>query len=884
MKVVLVLSIFVISILSVLALAQTGNVSVNFNVTSNGYVTIYLSGLPSSDDVILHCGVQPGPQSSWTQVYDTPMTWNGNNFSATIGPFQNGTWIGWVFHDNTTNTWINYDNHPFWNWNLEVNPPVVGITYATVLSNGSILITTIGRAPDDIVVHYGIASGPQTGLPWSNITDVTMVYNPLWGNYTAVIGPFPNGTWVQWVYHDLTENKYYSNNGQNFAIQVIYTFLTITGGNYDKYVYTINQNGKIFLTVDNKLNSPVNVNIVVNIQNNQLSYNGITLNPGQNNITLPFTASFSQGVYYPVVDLYYSNSLQGTFNLPQLIVLNTTGKRPISLVIVWNMHQPLYLSPQGVWEQPWVWVHTGQDFYWNSSLVGAYELQALLINKYNVSVTIDFTPVLLYQWLTILSQTNPKFASGINVNVTHDTQAVNYTLNLYRSLAQEGKVEVLTVPFYHPLQPIILDNGWWSDDLAQILMGIQMTRQVFNVSPAGTWTPEQAFNMGLITLYNQTGIRYTILDQDAYLPYVTVVSGNTNPYQPFEVLNSLGQSTIVLFRDTALSNQFSFQFFSQPPQLTAQQLIQELAMIYMNNPGGVVTVAFDGENPLIFNPSTGPQDLNAIYQALSQYQGSWLITQTASQAIATHKPYSVITNLPETSWNLNLNYWNNGNPGKIEIWKSVATAREYLVALTKAVGLNLSPVVNLPPSISPNSTNPIATLWNYLYVAEGSDWTWQTGPPSNGPSWFMYQALNYTNAIISTVNQMFSKITLTKANIDGHKLKLTFMNGLNYTLNLVLVVSSGNYNTSYNIVLNPGRNDISVNLPKSVNSVNVYLYSPVTPQDVGASPIPLFSYGFLIHSYSVNSDGSNSSMLTLIVIAGALIIPVLGLTVRRFLK
>lgn len=110
------------------------------------------------------------------------------------------------------------------------------------------------------------------------------------------------------------------------------------------------------------------------------------------------------------------------------------------------------------------------------------------------------------------------------------------------------------------------------------------------------------------------------------------------------------------------------------------------------------------------------------------------------------------------------------------------------------------------------------------------------------------------------------------------------MNGLNYTLNLVLVVSSGNYNTSYNIVLNPGRNDISVNLPKSVNSVNVYLYSPVTPQDVGASPIPLFSYGFLIHSYSVNSDGSNSSMLTLIVIAGALIIPVLGLTVRRFLK
>ncbi len=78
------------------------------------------------------------------------MKWDGGaNFTATIGPINNGTWIAWVFHDETTNTWINYQGHAFWNWNLEVNPPNLGYTHAEVLGNASILITAVGRAPPD---------------------------------------------------------------------------------------------------------------------------------------------------------------------------------------------------------------------------------------------------------------------------------------------------------------------------------------------------------------------------------------------------------------------------------------------------------------------------------------------------------------------------------------------------------------------------------------------------------------------------------------------------------------------------------------------------------------------------------------------------------------
>ncbi|AWR96145.1 glycoside hydrolase [Acidianus sulfidivorans JP7] len=879
--------LFITSLIpSTFLISTSQSISVNFTVSSNGMVTVYIGGLPQSNTLILHYGIENGPQQSWNQIFNDVMQWNGQNFSATIGPFANGTWIAWVFYDNTTGQWINYDNHPFWNWNLEVNPTNVGQTYATVLLNGSILITAIGRAPDEFDIHYGLTTGPQTGLPWSNITDELMTYNPLWGNYTIIIGPFKPGQWVQWVYHDLTLNQYYHNGTyQNFAIQDQYSFIQYINTSYNRYVYIEGQPVNITAFLKNTILQTVNSLISIQVAG-QIFNLSQTLKPGYNSLSLILdTSQIPQGIYYPQLSIYVNNTFQKEVTLPPLYILNTTGKKPLSLVIVWNMHQPLYVAPNGSWEQPWVWLHTGQDFYWNGNLVGAYELQALLIKEFNVSVTIDFTPVLLYQWETILHEKDYSFTSNFEINVTHDLAAVNYTLNLYKQLINENKVEVLTVPFYHPLQPLLLQDGYWSDVLAQIRMGENFTHEVFGVWANGTWTPEMAFDMDLVGLYNESNISFTILDQQAFLPYVTLVNGSLNPDQPFIVENNLGQNIIVLFRNTTLSNEFGFKFFSQSPQLTAQELIQQLAEIYMNNPGGVVTVALDGENPLIFNPTTGPADLYAIYQALSQYQGQWLITQTASEAITTHKPYSVITNLPVNSWDLNLNYWNNGYPGKTEIWQNVSLAREYLIAYTVAIGDNISPLVYLPLNETPNSTSLVDTLWNYLYVAEGSDWTWQTGPPSNGPQWFKEQALLYTSTIISEVKQQFNLIKLESATLHGNHLKLRIYNGINATLHLLLVITNGNQQIQLPITLSQGKNDFNIKIYNASSQVKIALYSPVSPSQVGLTLIPINNYGFSIAQYQVTADNSTNSnetyLLPMITIIFVILVGLVIIMIKR---
>nr|WP_069806773.1 glycoside hydrolase family 57 protein [Vulcanisaeta thermophila] len=895
------------------------NYTVTFNVeptSGPAYITIYLSGLPPNQTVYLHWGIEPYPQGPWSDITDTLMSWDGHNYTVTIGPFQPGTWVAWVFHDATTNTWINYQCQPFWNWNVNVNPPNQGLTWAYVYPNGSILITMLGRAPDNVILWYGLTSGPGN-VPWYTVNgtpgamQAQMSFNPLWGNYSVLIGPFKPGQWIQWVYYDESTNTWLhcsSNlvmgsvvctpNG-NFAIQDVYSPLVFINATYSRYVYTEGQVATVYVTFENEFPSPITVNLILNINGHTYSYNGVSVPTGYSVVALNFTVDLPQGIYTPTLYAYSNGELLTEASLPNLYVLNTTGKPPISLVIVWNMHQPLYIEPNGTWEQAWALLHTCHDFLWNGTWVGAYELQAMLINEYNVSVTIDFTPVLLYQWETILSEGRFPYEpvwpspSQLNVNLTQCIEAINYTLNLYREEAQEGKLEILTVPFYHPLQAIIYDNGWQSDLIAQLLMGEEMTYRVFGVNATGAWTPEMAFNMGLVHLYNETGIEFTILDAQAFLPYVTVVNGTPSEYGPIIVKDSLGEQIIVLFRDTDLSNAFSFQYFSQPPQVTARELIHYLARIYMQHPGAVVVVALDGENPLIFNPMTGPYDLNAIYQALSEYQGQWLITQTAEEAIKTHSPVAVVTNLPESSWNLNLNNWNNGYPGKIEIWDSVANAREYLVAFTKAVGMPISPVIPLPFNTTPNSTNPIYTLWNYLYIAEGSDWTWQTGPPNYGPAWFKEQALTYTNAIINTIKDWLSQVRLIRYEVEDCELVVQIYNGLNYTLHVNLVASNSTYSVSIPITLRP-RHITTVPIMGITNVTTITLYSPVTDNELGAHLIPISSYGFPLRTFTIhttsntqctvkgngNNDTNPVAALTAF-IAGALIIITALVIMRR---
>ena len=60
------------------------------------------------------------------------------------------------------------------------------------------------------------------------------------------------------------------------------------------------------------------------------------------------------------------------------------------------------------------------------------------------------------------------------------------------------------------------------------------------------------------------------------------------------------------------------------------------------------------------------------------------------------------------------------------------------------VGGGVSPVPELDPQNAPNSTNLLHTLWNWLYIAESSDWMWRA---ELGRDWYVKQFYDYCNLI-----------------------------------------------------------------------------------------------------------------------------------------
>jgi len=445
------------------------------------------------------------------------------------------------------------------------------------------------------------------------------------------------------------------------------------------------------------------------------------------NFNVSATYSLSDANYVIVSDASVGGTRVGSANVP-LVVLNTEGRAPLTLAMVFHMHQPIYLNLQGQFEQPWVQIHSGSDFIYNGTWYGAYYWQVLMLEKHPaIKVTFNLQPSLLYQWNASLEdfKYNGTFPAG-GASLAYDLSAINSTVDGYRALAASGQAEILTSPFYHPLSAILVQLGWGSDLLAQTELGKNYTDSYMGVNATGMWTPEMGFTMGMVPIIQQAGIHYTVLDQANEFVGSRGPGANSSIYQPFEVDGANGSHITVFFRDTQISTDLSNVWNTIPnPKVAASDFIAAVADVYRSSPGGVLTLASDGENPIIADGLVSALDWNSIYDAIASQ--SWLQTSTLGEIAANHPVAAKLTYVPDGSWSGGFGLW-IGAEQKTAIWQAIMKSRAILVNLTAQYGGN----------------NPeIKKLWNYLYIAEGSDWEWQT---PNGPAWFAMQGYRYANA------------------------------------------------------------------------------------------------------------------------------------------
>lgn len=301
----------------------------------------------------------------------------------------------------------------------------------------------------------------------------------------------------------------------------------------------------------------------------------------------------------------------------------------------------------------------------------------------------------------------------------------------YRSLAETGRVELSTTPFFHPISPLIIDTEIarrampqatlpprfrWPEDLrSHLKLAIEQHEQLFGFRPTGLWPSEGAVCPELISIWKELGFQWFATDEDNLFRSLTFESGGTHDrvelYTPFEAEWG-GASLCSIFRDRSLSDFIGFSASRNPPREAANFIMHHIRGIVTatrSKPNPIVSIVLDGENAWEYFPDGGQSFLNAWYNELAQ-NDEW---QTVTMTDYATRPIErrCLRQLHSGSWiQGNYDVW-IGDPEENLAWQLLGETRQWWE--------------NWKTNVSPEIAQRV---WMEIYAAEGSDWFWWYGP------------------------------------------------------------------------------------------------------------------------------------------------------------
>jgi alpha-amylase/alpha-mannosidase (GH57 family) len=307
----------------------------------------------------------------------------------------------------------------------------------------------------------------------------------------------------------------------------------------------------------------------------------------------------------------------------------------------------------------------------------------------------------------------------------------------YRKLEKQGKIEITTTPYYHPILPLLCDSDSakvarpelqlpenlysFSDDAKhQIYSAIFKHESTFGHKPKGMWPSEQSVSPEMLNLL-PNDIEWIISDEGILfntLKYYPSRDSNRileNPqilYQPY-YMEVNGRKLNIIFRDINLSDSIGFVYSKMDAQLASRDLYNNLKLIQnklTDDHPYLVTIALDGENCWEHYENDGYDFLTNLYQLLSEDET--LNVTTVSKYLEEFPPERKLENLFSGSWiRSDFTTW-IGDPTKNLAWDYLYKTREVLIAYQQN---------------NPQNKEVITKAFEEIYIAEGSDWFWWFG-------------------------------------------------------------------------------------------------------------------------------------------------------------
>jgi len=324
--------------------------------------------------------------------------------------------------------------------------------------------------------------------------------------------------------------------------------------------------------------------------------------------------------------------------------------------------------------------------------------------------------------------------------IAREQQLVAKVLPEHAEAARNGRIELSTSAFYHPILPLVCDTNIGAvstpglalpqnrfrhpeDARVQLQRGLDLHQQVFGLRPQGVWPSEGSVSEEVFALAQGLGVKWMATDEEVLARSLGIsFARDSQGRLPGELASRLytihrfenGETEMnLIFRDHTISDLIGFVYSGMPAQEAAGHLMRTIKQsaqpVLDAGRDAVVPIILDGENAWEYYPRSGREFLRRFCDALQREPGVEAVT--ASEAIARHKPSAKLTSLVPGSWiHANFNVW-IGAPEDNRAWDYLYNARNFYSQAAPAA-----------------SEAQRQLAFEEILIAEGSDWNWWYGP------------------------------------------------------------------------------------------------------------------------------------------------------------
>lgn len=308
----------------------------------------------------------------------------------------------------------------------------------------------------------------------------------------------------------------------------------------------------------------------------------------------------------------------------------------------------------------------------------------------------------------------------------------------YKKYSDEGRIEITTSPYYHPILPILTQDkainagsvtdglNTYNDAVEQTVSAMDRIEEIFGKRPKGIWPSEHCVSPKTINMLASVGAKWTIADEcvlSETINYEFIRDFKGHLEDPYHLVKTYryekGDNNIrIVFRDGMLPDLIGVRYCNHNPIAAAGDLYDRIKGIQsklLTSPDAnhLLTIAMDGENCWENYMEDGISFLKTIYTMIEEDDS--LETVLISDYIEKDNTSKKISKISSGSWiNRNFNLWIN-EPLKNLAWTYLKSVKE-----------------DFEKYVAQYPQNPhIEYAKRELMVCEGSDWFWWYGEPND---------------------------------------------------------------------------------------------------------------------------------------------------------